>query len=262
MKSEYVLAILAFIVLAAGVGLYFWQVRSNTKHFQTTNVITWLLIALFPTLILYAFFPDSSSSGTVMGFKVTGAVGLFVLIWVYGTRITKQTSTIDDLTKKADDLQAIVNKSQPGGRKGIPIQETKVFGYVFKNHKSKKIALITGDIQKIKQADIWVSSENTNMQMARFYDNSISAVIRYLGAKRDPLGNVTDDLIANELKQVMGNNNFVQPTTIILTSAGELEKSNNVKKIFHAAAVQGVVGKGYSPVENIEYCIRSESYPH
>jgi O-acetyl-ADP-ribose deacetylase (regulator of RNase III) len=255
MKSEYLLAILAFIILIAGIALYFWQVRGKTKYFETTNVITWLLIALFPTLILYAFFPSSSTSGTLMGFTVTGAVGLFILVWVYGTRTTNKASAIDDLTKKAEDLQAALDKAQPGGRKGILIQETKVYRYALKSRKSKRIALITGDIQKVKQADIWVNTENTNMQMARFFDNSISAVIRYLGAKRDQLGNVTEDSIANELKQVMGNNNSVHPTTIIVTGAGELEKSNNVKKIFHAAAAQGVVGKGYSPVENIEYCV-------
>ena len=33
--------------------------------------------------------------------------------------------------------------------------------------------------------DIWVSSENINMEMARPYDTSVSGLIRYLGATKD-----------------------------------------------------------------------------
>jgi len=40
--------------------------------------------------------------------------------------------------------------------------------------------MITGDIQNIKEIDVWVNSENTNMQMARHFERSISAIIRYL----------------------------------------------------------------------------------
>ena len=65
----------------------------------------------------------------------------------------------------------------------------------------KLICLTTGDIQNVKGVDIWVNSENTNMQMARFYDWAVSSVIRYLGARRDITGHVAsgeDDLITRQ----------------------------------------------------------------
>ena len=44
---------------------------------------------------------------------------------------------------------------------------------------------------------------------------------------------------------------------VIPTGSGELLKSHNVKKIFHAAAVAGQVGKGYMPIAEIAECIRN-----
>ena len=44
---------------------------------------------------------------------------------------------------------------------------------------------------------------------------------------------------------------------IVVTGAGELERTNKVKKIFHVAAVVGQVGKGYSPIPDITECVRN-----
>jgi O-acetyl-ADP-ribose deacetylase (regulator of RNase III) len=93
------------------------------------------------------------------------------------------------------------------------------------------------------------------MQMSRFYERSISAIIRYLGAKRDNVGNVSEDVIADELAGVMGNNLYVQPATVLVTGAGELQRTHNVKRIFHVASVHGEIGSGYEPINNIEYCV-------
>jgi O-acetyl-ADP-ribose deacetylase (regulator of RNase III) len=43
----------------------------------------------------------------------------------------------------------------------------------------------------------------------------------------------------------------------MVTTAGELEKSNNVKKIFHAAAVICEPRSGYRPIPNIAQCVRN-----
>lgn len=145
------------------------------------------------------------------------------------------------------------------------IAEQKTFPYDALNGK-KSIALITGDIKRIKNIDIWVSSENTNMQMARYYDKSISGIVRYMGAKKDVTQNVVDDTIAKELSSLMTGHTSVNPGTVIPTGSGELLKTNNVKMIFHAAAVIGSIGQGYTPIGNIESCVTealrvSESYP-
>lgn len=140
-------------------------------------------------------------------------------------------------------------------RKSKPIKKTKFYTYEIKEAPGKLIGIVTGDIQNIKDIDVWVNSENTNMQMARHYDRSISGTIRYLGAKKDEADRVVDDVIAIELTAKVGTSG-VDPSTVIPTGAGELTKTNGVKKIFHAAAVRGQVGRGYSPIPDIYECVR------
>jgi len=141
-------------------------------------------------------------------------------------------------------------------RKPTSIKKTEFYSYEIKEVPGKLIGIVTGDIQNIKNIDIWVNSENTNMQMARHYDRSISGTIRYMGAKKDPAKRVVDDVIANELDAIVGNRG-VDPAVVIATGAGELIKTNGVKKIFHAAAVRGQVGRGYLPIADIYECVRN-----
>jgi len=141
-------------------------------------------------------------------------------------------------------------------RKSIPITKSDFHAYELKNIPEKVVGIVTGDIQNIKNIDIWVNSENTNMQMARHYDRSISGTIRYMGAKKDAAKRVVDDVIAIELDAIVGNRG-VDPAVVIATGAGELTKTNGVKKIFHAAAVRGQVGRGYLPIPDIYECVRN-----
>jgi len=135
------------------------------------------------------------------------------------------------------------------------INRQEILKYKLSKNPKKIINLITGDIQNVNNIDIWVNSENTNMQMARYFDRSVSGIIRYLGAKKDLTGNVTQDIIAQKLSEIMGVHTTVPATAIIVTESGELADSHNVKKIFHAAAVQGSIADGYRPIPNISRCI-------
>lgn len=137
-----------------------------------------------------------------------------------------------------------------------PIKKCQVTEFSLRNASNKKICIITGDINGVKKADIWVNSENTNMQMARYYDKSISSIIRYLGARRNEVTNeVEDDTIFKELTEKMGKLNAVPPATVFVTNSGALEKTHNVRKIFHVATVVGMIGRGYTPIANIGECI-------
>ena len=127
--------------------------------------------------------------------------------------------------------------------------------FPLKSVADKQIGIVTGDIQNINEVDVWVNSENTNMQMARPYERSISAVIRYGGAKKKA-GRISDDTISRELFDATGGTG-VDPGFVIDTGAGELTASNNVKKIFHAAGVVGQVAQGYTPIEGISQCVRN-----
>lgn len=120
----------------------------------------------------------------------------------------------------------------------------------------KQIGYITGNIKNINNIDIWVNSENTNMQMARHYESSISATIRYEGATKDANGYVVDDLIAKDLRKVTRGRDCL-PGNIVVTTSGDLEQSNRVKKIFHAAAVIGETGSGYRTINNVAQCVRN-----
>jgi O-acetyl-ADP-ribose deacetylase (regulator of RNase III) len=114
---------------------------------------------------------------------------------------------------------------------------------------------VTGDRENIRVGDIWVNSENTEMQMDRFYGESTSATIRYLGALKHPVtGRVLEDTIGDALARKLGSEKNVAPATVIPTEAGALS-SNNVKAVFHVASVVGEPREGYRPIDRIERCV-------
>jgi O-acetyl-ADP-ribose deacetylase (regulator of RNase III) len=160
------------------------------------------------------------------------------------------SQNIDSIVHDALDDEVKVERKP----KTIETKEEKL--YQLANVAGKEIGFITGDIKNIQNVDIWVNSENTNMQMSRPFERSISATIRYQGAKRDRAGYVVDDLIANDL-QAATSGRDVAAGTVIYTIAGELQKSNNVKRIFHAASVIGQPGRGYSPIADVAECVRN-----
>jgi O-acetyl-ADP-ribose deacetylase (regulator of RNase III) len=130
-----------------------------------------------------------------------------------------------------------------------------ILRYSFNAVPDKTLCVIAGDIQNVKDVDIWVSSENTDMQMARFFDRSISSVIRYLGAEKDEAGHVTKDVIAESLAAKLGTHSSVAPATILETTPGQLAETHSVKRLFHAAAVTGALGHGYVPIANVSDCV-------
>jgi O-acetyl-ADP-ribose deacetylase (regulator of RNase III) len=133
-----------------------------------------------------------------------------------------------------------------------PINEIKTYRYRLNAHKEKKIAVITGDLMShAEKIDIWVNSENTNMQMARYYDRSFSAVVRYNGAKKDYNEEIIEDSIAIQLAKAKGDRETVNPFTVLVTDAGALEQSRGVKRIFHIAATMGVPGIGWTAIEPV-----------
>jgi O-acetyl-ADP-ribose deacetylase (regulator of RNase III) len=117
------------------------------------------------------------------------------------------------------------------------------------------IGVVTGDLEQIDVGDVWINSENTDMQMDRFSGKSTSATIRYLGAKKHEYsGRVVEDTIAEDLTRKLGGEREVDPATVIPTVAGMLEK-NGVKQIFHVASVTGEPREGYRPIERVERCV-------
>ena len=141
------------------------------------------------------------------------------------------------------------------GRREAAHGETRLFQLAPPRTSQCRIGVISGSIRNVRCADIWVNSENTDMEMARFTEYSTSAIIRYWGAKRDDSGRVTKDFIGEELAARVGRRRPVAPCTAYTTGAGELTGSNNVAHIIHVAAVQGEPGAGFRPVRNIGACV-------
>jgi O-acetyl-ADP-ribose deacetylase (regulator of RNase III) len=116
------------------------------------------------------------------------------------------------------------------------------------------IGTVTGDIRRVRCAQVWVNSENTEMLMARVNEYAISSIIRYEGAVRDDAGQVTDDIIYGELNRKLSGRRPVPPGTAIVTGAGELARFE-VSHVVHVAAVQGEPGAGFRQVREVGRCV-------
>ncbi|WP_433064022.1 macro domain-containing protein [Dactylosporangium sp. CS-033363] len=112
-----------------------------------------------------------------------------------------------------------------------------------------------GRIMRVHDVDIWVNSENTDMEMARFNEFSISSIIRYNGARRDAAGHVVDDLIARELADLVDGRRPVAPGAAFVTGPGVLAETNGVRWIVHVAAVHGEPGAGFRQIRHVGACV-------
>ncbi|MEM8636108.1 MAG: hypothetical protein AAGF33_14125 [Pseudomonadota bacterium] len=111
------------------------------------------------------------------------------------------------------------------------------------NHLKPKIEIWRGDIKRAKDFDVWVNSENTHMEMARFWDKSVSANIRKLGSVRQlPLSaNRRKDALGLALAEKIGTRKEVKIGSVFVTPtdpASDLSARNNVVCVAHLAAVE------------------------
>ncbi len=158
--------------------------------------------------------------------------------------------------------------------------------YLLSKRPDASIGYITGDLLGVGGVDVWVNSENTQMQMARFCESAVSASIRFHGANNFLYGDLilaSDDAVAAELareaakvmrrqlqkisetldgtqraqlRRTRRRGVQVAPHTVILTNPGNLANPpNNVRLLAHVAAVQGRPTRGFSPVDDIGECV-------
>lgn len=204
--------------------------------------------------------------GTKLPFNIQG----FNVI-EYDLRIDAANKAIEEIAEfmragiEANETDSLVHqvlsdlKVQYGDATGgasIEIPKSDRLDYRLQKAPTQGIAIITGDLRNVRGIDVWVNAENTNMQMARFYDRSMSGIVRYYGARKNQAGHVVEDVIANELAAAMENTFAVPPGHVIATGAGELSRQG-VKRILHAAAVEGAVGGGYRPIQDVAQCVRN-----
>jgi O-acetyl-ADP-ribose deacetylase (regulator of RNase III) len=218
------------------------------------------LFAFGPGLLFFSIFPDSSAEGNVGKFALGGAFASFVVVWLLGMSKGRQglgaDAAADALRKENADLRNEIALSGANAGDDPVITERQEIVYRVQGG-DREIAIVTGDLLNVRDADVWVSSENTNMQPARYHDRSISALVRYHGAAQDEVGDPTEDVVGEELLRFMRTRtkDVVPAGAVIATSPGRLAETNGVKRIFHVAAVYGEPGQGYRPVADLGRCV-------
>lgn len=123
------------------------------------------------------------------------------------------------------------------------------------------IEIWKGGIATADRYDVWVNSENTYMEMARFWERSISAQIRKLGAvRRGPLRqNRRKDALGLKLAEKLGSQANVAIGTVILTEtdpASDLYVKNGVSYVAHVATAEpDEYNGGFKAAGKVELCI-------
>ncbi|MFL6140688.1 MAG: macro domain-containing protein [Labedaea sp.] len=135
------------------------------------------------------------------------------------------------------------------------LETSEIYRYrVLDSSARRHIGIVTGDLRRARCAQVWVNPENTAMRMSRVEELSISAIIRYEGARRDGAGRVTADLIADGLDRRVGSRRPVPAGTVILTGPGDLARFG-VRYVAHSAAVQGEPGGGFRQIREVGRCV-------
>ena len=153
-------------------------------------------------------------------------------------------------------IQRVLERVRAAHDDSRRIEQLQRFAFRIRERPGKTLEIRTGDLRNWPGVDVWVNSENTNMQMARFYDRNLSAMIRYHGAKKDENDEILEDTIASELAERTRGRESVPLGTVFDTSAGALTETHRIKRIFHVALVQGVPGEGYRAArEMVDTCV-------
>jgi O-acetyl-ADP-ribose deacetylase (regulator of RNase III) len=199
--------------------------------------------------------------GTTFPFNIAGMSSLKYSLTpgrIEDAKETLRTWVVNSLD--SGDVDSVVHLAAPQlrishGPARIPrrIRQYATYEYRISGDERRRIVLITGDYSDIEVADVWVNSENTTMQMDRYFGQSTSAVIRYLGREVDAQGRV-HDTIQEALTAQMNGRERTDPLEVMVTGPGGL-RSNGVKWIFHVASVQGEPGEGFRPVAKVHRCV-------
>ena len=121
----------------------------------------------------------------------------------------------------------------------------------------KIVGYKTGSITAVTDVDVWVNPTDTDMILDPFRGRSVSAAIRASGAERFANSDrVREDTIADALRRELNSRSFVAPATVVDTVPGALERTHNVKRVFHVAVVPGAIGKDLvAQAETLELCV-------
>ncbi|WP_234328198.1 macro domain-containing protein [Streptomyces sp. NRRL S-37] len=105
-----------------------------------------------------------------------------------------------------------------------------------------RVAVRLAPIERIRDVDILVSSENVYLEMSKTFRPTVSGVLRRAAAERSD-GEIVDDVLARELAVWLHTHRHsglaVRPGTVVPTSAGALSRQG-VRRVYHAAVATPV----------------------
>jgi O-acetyl-ADP-ribose deacetylase (regulator of RNase III) len=155
------------------------------------------------------------------------------------------------------ELRLVAETARP-----VPLSFSVDKAYVLPNDPDRRIQVVTGTVERLVErlnsVDVIVTSENTDLQLARWYDPSLSGVVRYLDADKSADGRIARDSLNESLQEEIARLGLQLPVmtgTVVATRTTGLARTG-VKYVFHLAVVQGSIGAGYSvAVDRIEDCV-------
>ena len=229
-------------------------------------------IILAPVLVAMIFFLLNFTSNSSADFGIIGQAGgafagyLITVFVLY--RLMRPMIVLDDLQQDNQRLKGTIQslktemestehqlislqqdynrvKHHLDNRVTPPLNNLDRIAYELPDNSGRRIIIQNGDIEQIKhmeiQVDAIVSSENTDMMLARYYDGSISGTLRYMAASTDARNYIAIDNLGNSLAQVLRDLNVTPPVgrgAVYATPTTELAK-RGVRYVLHAAAVYG-----------------------
>jgi O-acetyl-ADP-ribose deacetylase (regulator of RNase III) len=246
----------AVVSLAIGLPLALAdRTRPGVPQPRVRLVLAWLVVALCPVFLIFLFFPESTIAPEFTWGKATGAIAAYLVVWGVGIRYSLQADDLEMRERELSRRESDAASRDPDSTE--PIRCGDVLVYELVDRPGGSIGLVAGGLDLVTFADVWVSSENVEMQMARYYDRSVSGVIRYLGGRHDSAGEVVEDVIGRALAARMDGRRSVPLGTVFDTEPGDLAESHRVKRVLHVAAAVGEFGRGYGPAGDIGGCVRA-----
>jgi O-acetyl-ADP-ribose deacetylase (regulator of RNase III) len=149
---------------------------------------------------------------------------------------------ISKAREREHDLRKTENAALPSG---VDVR------FTLPSDPKRTIAIITGSLRDVRDIDVIVSSENTDLQPARYYDRSMSGTLRYLDAEKKSDLRVRRDAYLESMEAAKHREDVRLPVLVgaVLPASTTGLKAQGVKYVFHAALVEGYVDDGYSAKE-------------
>jgi predicted nucleotide-binding protein/O-acetyl-ADP-ribose deacetylase (regulator of RNase III) len=123
---------------------------------------------------------------------------------------------------------------------------------VYSLPKKQTLSVVTGSLRDLRDIDVIVSSENTNLEPSRIGERSMSATLRYFDAERNKADQrVCRDAYLEALQAAIVRDDVRKPVALGSVIAADTTglRALGVRYLFHAAVVQPEIESGYSMSE-------------